>query len=119
LRPSRNLSRRPEHEGYRFRVGSATYGGRVGYALSPPSRQAQFWQLDFAPFRSEVKKVFKSKIPVKDRDDWQNYHAEKSADVIKLTTEIKAAQCEIDAIVYKIFDLTSDETKLLEESLEE
>jgi hypothetical protein len=32
--------------------------------------------------------------------------------------EIEAAEREIDAIVYQLFDLTSDEIKLLEDSLE-
>jgi type I restriction-modification system DNA methylase subunit len=79
---------------------------------------ASFWTLDFAAFRAEVKKVFKTEIPVKDRDGWEKYLAEKSAAVIALTVQIKAAEREIDAIVYKLFDLTPDEIKLLEASLE-
>ena len=65
-----------------------------------------------------MKKVFKVEIPVKDRDDWEKYLAEKSAEVIKLTAEIEAAEREVDAIVYELFDLTPDEIKLLEDSLE-
>ena len=60
----------------------------------------------------------KTEIPVKDRDGWEKYLAEKSAEAIKLTAEIEAAEREIDAIVYKLFDLTPDEIKLLENSLE-
>jgi len=78
----------------------------------------KFWTLDFAAFRAEVKRALKSEIPVKDRDDWEKYLAEKSAEVVKLTAEIEAAEREIDAIVYKLFDLTRDEIKLLEDSLE-
>ncbi len=77
-----------------------------------------FWTLDFATFRAEVKKAFKTEIPVKDRDDWEKYLAEKSAEVIKLTAEIEAAEREVDTIVYKLFDLTPKEIKLLEDSLE-
>jgi hypothetical protein len=77
-----------------------------------------FWTLDFAAFRAEVKKAFKVEIPVKDRDDWERYLAEKSAEVIKLTAEIESAEREIDAIIYRLFDLTADEIKLLEGSLE-
>ena len=65
-----------------------------------------------------MKKAFKVEIPVKDRDDWEKYLAEKSAEVIKLTAEIEAAEREVDAIVYELFDLTPDEIKLLEDSLE-
>jgi len=77
-----------------------------------------FWTLDFAAFRTEAKKTFKTEIPVKDRDGWEKYLAEKSAEVIKLTAEIEIAEREIDAMVYRLFDLTPDEIKLLEDSLE-
>ena len=65
-----------------------------------------------------MKKAFKTEIPVKDSDGWEKYLAEKSAEVIKLTAEIEAAEREIDTIVYKLFDLTPDEIRLLEDSLE-
>jgi len=38
--------------------------------------------------------------------------------VLKLTSQIEAAEHEIDAIVYKLFGLTPDEIKLLDNSLE-
>ena len=82
------------------------------------SKLQNFWTLDFAAFRAEVKRVFKTEIPVNDRDGWEKYLVEKSAEVIRLTAEIEAAEREIDAIVYKLFDLTPDEIKLLEVSLE-
>jgi hypothetical protein len=82
------------------------------------SKLEEFWTLDFAAFRAEVKRAFKTEIPVKDRDEWEKYLVEKSAEVIKLDAEIEAAEREIDAIVYKLFDLTDDEIKLLEDSLE-
>jgi hypothetical protein len=97
---------------------------RILKDLAPPEHQKptnkleNFWTLDFAAFRAEVKKAFRNELPVKDRDGWEKYLAEKSAEVIKLTTEIEAAEREIDAIVYKLFDLTPDEIKLLEASLE-
>ena len=77
-----------------------------------------FWTIDFAAFRAEVKKAFKTEIPVKDRDDWERYLAEKSAEVTKLNAGIEAAEREIDVIVYELFDLTPNEIKLLEDSLE-
>ena len=97
---------------------------RILEDLAPAERKKltnkldNFWTLDFAAFRAEVTRAFKTEIPVTDRDGWEKYLAEKSAEVIKLTTEIKAAEREIDAIVYKLFDLTPDEIKLLEDSLE-
>lgn len=97
---------------------------RILADLAPPERQKltgkleNFWTLDFASFRAEIKKAFKTEIPVKDRDGWEKYLAEKSAEVNKLTAQIETAEREIDAIVYRLFDLTDDEIKLLEASLE-
>jgi Eco57I restriction-modification methylase len=97
---------------------------RVLTDLAPPEHQKlsakleKFWTLDFAAFRAELKKTVRTEIPVNDRHGWEKYLAEKSAEIIKLRTEIKATECGIDAIVYKLFDLTPDEIKLLEDSLE-
>ena len=105
-------------------VVRSTVRHRILKDLAPQERQKltgrleSFWTLDFAAFRAEVTRAFKIEIPVKDRDDWEKYLAEKSAEVIKLTAEIKAGEREIDEIVYKLFDLTPDEIKLLEGSLE-
>ncbi len=38
--------------------------------------------------------------------------------MIKLAKEIEAAEREIDVIIYRLFDLTADEIKLLEGSLD-
>ena len=74
-------------------------------------------ELDFAAFRDEVKKAFRSDIPVKERGDWEAYLAENAAEVRRLTDEIATAEREIDQIVYRLFDLTPDEIALLEASL--
>ena len=76
-----------------------------------------FHELDFAAFRDEVKRAFKAEIPVKERGQWEAFHAEASAEVKRLTAEIAGAEREIDAIVYAAFDLTADEIALLEASI--
>jgi hypothetical protein len=32
-----------------------------------------WWDLDFPAFRAEIQKVFKRDIPLKDRDDWEEW----------------------------------------------
>lgn len=82
------------------------------------TRKLEAWHdLDFAAFRAEVKKVFGAEIPVKERGDWEAYLAENAAEVRRLSTEIAQAEREIDAIVYRLFDLTPDEITLLEASI--
>lgn len=68
--------------------------------------------------RVEVKRVFSDDIPLKERSEWETYLSENTKQVRALTDEIEKAEREIDKIVYRLFDLTADEIKLLEASLE-
>lgn len=81
-------------------------------------RLRSFWTLNFAGFRAEIKKAFKTDIPVKDRDDWESYLAQKSSEVTGFLSEIEAAESEIDSVVYRLFSLTAKEIALLEGALE-
>lgn len=93
--------------------------------LCPPERVAklstklqEWWMLEnFAAFRAEVKKAFKADIPLKERSDWEDMFTAGKAEIEKLSAEIKRGEDEINAIVYKLFDLDADEIKLLEESI--
>ena len=77
-----------------------------------------WWTLDFARLRAEVKRAFGDDIPLKERSEWETYLSENTKQVRALTDEIEKAEREIDKIVYRLFDLTADEIKLLEASLE-
>ncbi len=91
--------------------------------LAPPERRKltgklEDWhECDFAAFRDEVKRAFHADIPVKQRGEWEAYLADSAAEVRRLSAEIAAAEREIDALVYRLFDLTADEIGLLEASL--
>jgi hypothetical protein len=96
---------------------------RILADLAPPARAKlsrkleDWWTLDFAAFRDEVKRAFRTEIPVHERDQWEAYLAQEGNKVRALTAEIEAAEREIDAIVYRLFDLTPDEIALLESSI--
>jgi hypothetical protein len=83
------------------------------------SGRLQAWyDLDFTAFRTEIKKLFGAEIPLRERGEWESYLAENAAEVHRLAAQIDAAEREIDAIVYRLFDLTADEIALLERSLD-
>jgi hypothetical protein len=88
-----------------------------GRAPKLNNRLREWWTLDFKTFQAEIKKAFKADIPLKQRDEWENFLREEGKKVRRLTVEIEQAEREIDAIVYMLFDLTSDEITLLENSL--
>jgi hypothetical protein len=88
-----------------------------GRAPKLTNRLRQWWKLDFKSFRAEIKKAFKDDIPLKQRNDWESLLREEGEKIRCLTAEIEQAEREIDSIVYKLFNLTSDEIALLESSL--
>lgn len=85
--------------------------------ISLSRKLEDWWMLDFAAFRDEVKRFFRAEIPVKERGEWESYLAKHAAEVKKLDAEIEKAEREIDAIVYRLFDLTPEEIVLLEQSI--
>ncbi|PPD46172.1 MAG: type I restriction endonuclease subunit M [Methylocystis sp.] len=105
----------------RFEIQSAVR--RRILDLAPPERRKltgklEDWhELDFAAFRAALKQAFRADIPLKERGEWEAYLAGNRARVLSLTGEIEAAEKEIDAIVYGLFDLTGEEIALLESSL--
>jgi hypothetical protein len=106
----------------RFAVQSAVR--RRILDLAPPERakltgRLRDWhELDFAGFRAEVKRAFHAEILLRERGDWEGYLRENAKRVRELSDQIAAAEREIDAIVYALFDLTAEEIALLESSLE-
>ena len=75
-----------------------------------------WWEHDFATFRAEVKRVFKRDIPLSERSDWERYLTDARKKHEAYTAEIVRMETELNAIVYGLFDLTSAEIKIIEES---
>ena len=81
-------------------------------------RLKEWWNLpDFAAFQAEVKKAFKSDIPLRQRSEWDNWISENRAQIHALTAEIVRLEDDINARVYALFDLTDDEIALLEANI--
>ena len=90
---------------------------RAGGCRKLSRKLEEWWTLDFAAFRDEIKRVFHAEVPVKERGAWEVYLAEQTVKVKALNAEIEKAEREIDAIVYRLFDLTPEEIALMEASI--
>lgn len=75
-----------------------------------------WWNLDFRAFRAETKKVFKNELLLAERDEWDEWLAERRAKHLQLTAEIVRLETDLNAHVYALFDLTLEEIKIIEES---
>jgi hypothetical protein len=75
----------------------------------------EWWTLpDFSAFQREVKKGLKAEIPLRERNEWENWITTSRAEIHALTAEIARLEAEINAKVYVLFDMTQDEIALLE-----
>ncbi|GHT88525.1 hypothetical protein AGMMS49960_08130 [Betaproteobacteria bacterium] len=75
---------------------------------------ADWHRLDFKTFQAELKKQYKTAIPLEDRDAWQAYLEKSRARITELNAEITRHEKVIDAEVYKLFKLTPEEIDLIE-----
>ncbi len=100
------------HESVRHRIATDLgEGGKLNTKLT------EWWALaDGAELRAEVKKAFRSDIPLSERDDWEKYLAAQQAKHESMTEEIVVLETRMNAIVYAAFDLTPEEIALIEEA---
>ncbi|MDD4060284.1 MAG: N-6 DNA methylase [Kiritimatiellae bacterium] len=83
----------------------------AGKALN--NRLSEWYTLDFAAFRTELRKAFKAEIPVKERADWETALAEWQRQHTALTARLVAIETAIDDRVYRLFNLTPTDRILL------
>jgi hypothetical protein len=82
-------------------------------ALTLNNRLNEWWTLDFATLRGELRKTFKAEIPVQDRTDWEKTLADWQNRHATLTARLIAIETEIDAHVYRLFNLSAADILLL------
>ncbi|MGJ3262506.1 MAG: Eco57I restriction-modification methylase domain-containing protein [Salinarimonas sp.] len=97
-------------EAVRHRIGDLARGTRNRLTR----RLSEWWALDFAAFREEVRKAFGIDVPVSDRDAWEGYLATSRTRYDALDRRIADADASIDQAVYRLFDLTEAEIALVE-----
>lgn len=74
-----------------------------------------FYELSFTDFVKELKKQ-KTSLSLKEQDDWEDYFKDYKAELLNLQSQIDKTDCEIDQMVYKLYDLSEEEIKIVEES---
>jgi hypothetical protein len=64
-----------------------------------------------------AQKRCKTDIAVGERDEWDRYLATARADAAALRAKIADAEAEINARVYRLFDLSADDIALIEDTI--
>ncbi len=76
-----------------------------------------WWTLDFQEFRKEVKKCFKTDIPLAERNDWDTWLLSEKEAIIDLTQQLEQLEQHLNQKIYALFELTEDEIRLVEENI--
>ena len=85
------------------------------FELEKLSTKLQEWYLlDFSDFIKELKRL-KVKLSLSQESEWEEYFLEEKSKAIAIDSEIKATDKEIDSMVYRLYDLTDEEIKIIEE----
>ncbi len=115
-------------------VGQERYQGQVSFqrrllqafsggGSGPLNQKAEaWWELSLNQLGDALKQSFKLPAnPMKNpraADEWEPYLREKQAENARLTRQLAAAEAELNDRVYRLFDLTADEIKLLQKEVE-
>ena len=88
--------------------------GAAGKVLN--QKLTAWWNLDFPAFRTEIQKVFKHDIALKERDDWEEWLGVQREKHRQHTAAIIAGEVELNQRVYHLFDLNTEEIAMIEAS---
>ena len=84
-----------------------------------PTKLQKFEELDFDDFVKEYAKAKKLKFADKleernFKNEWQRLFENDKKEVLEIQNQINITDKEIDQMVYKLYDLTEDEIKIVE-----
>jgi len=86
------------------------------FALEALPKKLQDWYLlPYADFINELSKQ-KIKLTLSQEAEWEDYFNSEAKKILTLKTEINKIDKEIDALVYKLYDLTEEEILIVENS---
>jgi len=74
-----------------------------------------FHKFDFKMFVSELKKK-KIQLSLLDQDQWEEYFNKYKVEINQLQFDVKKTERKIDRKIYKIYSLSEDEIKIVEEA---
>ena len=75
-----------------------------------------YYEMNFSEFMQELENN-KVKITLKQKDEWEDYFNDHSSLVLKLSKEIKKNIEQVNHMVFEVYGLTKDETKIIQSTL--
>ncbi len=113
------VERYQAHVSFQRRLLQAFAGGGAGQLNQ---KAEAWWNLSLNQLGDALKQSFKLPAnPMKNpraADEWEPYLQEKRNENARLTRALADAEAELNDRVYRVFDLTADEIKLLRKEVE-
>ena len=81
-----------------------------------PKKLQEYYLLSYSEFIKELGKK-KIKLSLSDEAEWEEYFLQETKKALELKSKIDTTDKEIDQMVYKLYDLTDDEIKIVEGKL--
>ena len=78
-------------------------------------KMESFYELNFKEFLKELEKQ-KIKLSLLEQDEWEEYFENYKKSVLEIKQKISVMDKEIDFMIYKLYELTDDEIKIIEMS---
>ncbi len=78
-------------------------------------KMESFYELSFKEFLKELGKQ-KIKLTLSQQDDWEEYFEDYKKLILEIKQKISATDKEIDLMIYKLYELTDEEIKIIEEN---
>jgi hypothetical protein len=78
-----------------------------------PKKLEEWYLLSYSDFIKELGKK-KIKLSLAEEAEWEEYFNAESKKALSLKSQIDATDKEIDQLVYKLYDLTEEEIKIVE-----
>lgn len=114
-------SRYDLQENVRRRLFSA-FAPNAGKGVALNQKAQSWWNLSFIGLGDALQTSFKLKgNPLKNprtADEWESYLTEKRGEVESMSRQIADAEAELNDRVYRLFDLSAEEVKLLQREVE-
>ncbi|MCL4202641.1 MAG: hypothetical protein KJ000_09105 [Pirellulaceae bacterium] len=99
------------HETVRHRILADLGSGPV----TLNQKLTAWWDLELGSFRTEVKKAFKTSIPVAERSEWERALADWQRQHTALTESLIACEQQINDRVYRLFCLSPSDIRFLDD----
>ena len=74
-----------------------------------------FYELNFKEFLKELGKQ-KIKLSLSQQDEWEEYFEDYKNSILEIKQKISQTDKEIDLMIYKLYELTEEEIKIIEEN---